>query len=168
MFNILLCYKRREPEKPCTFDKKLTISLVRMCAKLATIAFGGVPTGMWKAMQHDSAAGNIRNSGCISVAMDISASTGSRMFAMATFDVNSVNVCAVRHTMNSSSNGGRSLRPTSELPSMADIPDVLPPSASAKPPPSRKIRLHGIFWLMIFQLMRAGVGAVGREAVDGG
>lgn len=98
--------------------------------------------------------------------MDISASTGSRMLAMATFDVNSVSVWAVRHTMNSSSIGGKSLRPTSDVPSMADIPDTLPPSANAKPPPNRKIRLHGIFWLMIFQLMRAGVGAVGKEAVE--
>lgn len=56
------------------------------------MAFGGVPTGMWKAMQQDNAAGNIKNNGCISVAIDISANTGSIMLAMATFDVNSVKI----------------------------------------------------------------------------
>lgn len=66
--------------------------------------------------------------------------------------------------MKSSSIGGKSLRPTSELPNIADIPDTFPPSASANPPPSKKIKLHGILALMIFQLINAGVGALGRDA----
>lgn len=63
-----------------------------MCATLATIAFGGVPTGIWNAIQQDKAAGNIKNNGCVSVAIDISARTGNNILAIATFDVNSVRV----------------------------------------------------------------------------
>lgn len=138
-----------------------------MCPTPATIAFGGVPTGMWKAIQHDKAAGNIRYNGCISMATDISASTGNIMFAMATFDVNSVSVCAATQTMNSNNNGGRSFRPTNEFPNIADIPDRLPPSANANPPPNKKIKLHGTLVLMYFHVMSPCDGAVGSLAEKG-
>lgn len=49
---------------------------------------------------------------------------------------------------------------------MADIPDRFPPSASAKPPPSKKISPHGIFELITFQVIRPGVGCVGKEAAE--
>lgn len=143
---------------------QLTISLVRICDTPATIAFGGVPTGIWNAIQQDKAAGNIRYNGCISIAMDISARTGSIIFAMATFDVNSVKVCAAKHTMNSSNNGGRSFRPIKEFPSIADMPDRLPPSANAKPPPNKKIKLHGTLALIYFHVMSPCDGAVGSVA----
>lgn len=144
--------------------QQFTISFVRILATPATIAFGGVPTGIWNAIQQDNAAGNIRYNGCTSMARDISANTGKIIFAMATFDVNSVNVWAVIQTINSNNNGGKSFRPTSELPNIADMPDREPPSAKAKPPPSKKIRLHGTLVLMYFHVIRPAVGAVGKLA----
>lgn len=136
-----------------------------MCATPATIALGGVPTGIWNAIQQDKAAGNIRYNGCISIATDISAKTGSMMFAIATFDVNSVKVCAATQIINNSTNGGRSFRPTKEFPNIADIPDRFPPSANAKPPPNKKIKLHGTLALMYFHVISPCDGAVGREAI---
>lgn len=128
------------------------------------MALGGVPTGIWNAIQQDRAAGNIRYNGCISIATDISASTGNMMFAMATFDVNSVKVCAAKHTRNNNNNGGRSFRPTNEFPNIADMPDRLPPSANAKPPPNKKIKLHGTLALIYFHVISPCDGAVGSLA----
>uniref|UniRef100_A0A2M4B1E9 Putative secreted protein n=1 Tax=Anopheles triannulatus TaxID=58253 RepID=A0A2M4B1E9_9DIPT len=141
----------------------IAISLIAMFPTPATIAFGGVPTGMWNAKLHDIAAGNIRYSGWISIAIAISASTGRMTLQMATFEVNSVNVCAVKQTTNSSSKGGRVFKPDNELPSSSAIPDLRPPSASANPPPSRKIKLHGTFWLMNFHVISPGVASLGRR-----
>ena len=45
------------------------MSLVLIFPTPATIAFGGVPTGIWKAILQDKAAGYIKNSGCISTAI---------------------------------------------------------------------------------------------------
>lgn len=59
---------------------------------------------------------------------------------------------------------GRSLRLASEWPNMADMPDSLPPRARAKPPPSKKIKLHGILALMYFQVIRLGVVALGNSS----
>lgn len=87
------------------------------------------------------------------------------MLAMATFDVNSVNVWAAKQTMNSNTNGGKSFRPVREFPNIADMPDRLPPSANAKPPPNKKIKLHGTFALMYFHVMSPCDGAVGSLAV---
>lgn len=47
----------------------IDISLDLMFPTPATMAFGGVPTGKWKAMQQLRAAGNIRYRGCTSMAM---------------------------------------------------------------------------------------------------
>lgn len=69
---------------------QLTISLVAMLATPATIAFGGVPTGIWNAIEHDRAAGNIKYNGCTFISADNCAKTGSITLAIATFDVNSV------------------------------------------------------------------------------
>lgn len=129
-----------------------------MCATPATIAFGGVPTGVWKAILHDNAVGNIKNNGCISMAIDISANTGNKILATATFDANSVKICAVKHTINSRTIGGKSLRPTSELPNIADIPVFLPPSANAKPPPNKNIKPHGILEFTYFHVIKLVVG----------
>lgn len=40
-----------------------------MFAIPATIAFGGVPTGMWKAIEQAIAAGNIKYIGCNLIAI---------------------------------------------------------------------------------------------------
>uniref|UniRef100_A0A2M4DMX8 Putative secreted protein n=1 Tax=Anopheles darlingi TaxID=43151 RepID=A0A2M4DMX8_ANODA len=141
----------------------MAISLIAMLPTPATIAFGGVPTGIWKAKLHDIAAGNIRYSGWISIAIAISANTGKMTLQMATFEVNSVSVCAVRQTTNSSSKGGRNFKPDNELPNSFDIPDSRPPSASANPPPSKKIKLHGTFWLINFHVISPGVASLGRR-----
>lgn len=45
------------------------ISLIAMFPIPATMALGGVPTGMWKAKLHDNAAGSMRYRGCISMAI---------------------------------------------------------------------------------------------------
>lgn len=67
--------------------------------------------------------------------------------------------------MNSNSIGGKSLRPTKEFPNIADIPERLPPSANAKPPPNKKIKPHGSFEFIYFQFIRLGVVCVGNEAI---
>lgn len=134
----------------------LTMSLVGIFATPATMALGGVPTGKWKAIEHESAAGNIRNNGCTSISADNWANTGNMTLAMATFDVNSVSTCALRQIKNSTTKNGKALRPLSDWPNMADMPDTLPPRANAKPPPNKKIKLHGILALTYFQVMSAG------------
>lgn len=70
--------------------------------------------------------------------LTISAKTGSIILAIATFDVNSVKNWAVRHTRNSRSMGGSDFKPVNAFPRSSDIPDSLPPSAKAKPPPEIK------------------------------
>lgn len=45
------------------------ISLMAIFPTPATMAFGGVPTGMWNAKLHDNAAGSMRYSGWISMAI---------------------------------------------------------------------------------------------------
>lgn len=140
------------------------MSLVPILATPAAIAFGGVPTGVWNAIEHDSAAGNIRYNGCTFIANAISAKTGSITFATATFDANSVKTCANRQIRNNSNKNGSVCRPARYVPSIADMPDSLPPRANANPPPSRKIKLHGTLAFTYFHVMRAGVVAFGRSS----
>lgn len=59
---------------------------------------------------------------------------------------------------------GRSLKLDKYVPSIADIPDSLPPRASANPPPSKKIKLHGILALMYFHVIKLGVVAFGKSS----
>lgn len=92
------------------------------------------------------------------MARDISANTGNIIFATATFDVNSVNVCAVIQTINNNKIGGRFFKPANEFPNIADIPDLEPPSANANPPPNKKIRLHGTFVLIYFHVINPADG----------
>lgn len=51
-------------------SKIFTIVPVPMLAIPATIALGGVPTGMWNAIEHAMAAGNIKYIGCKFIAID--------------------------------------------------------------------------------------------------
>lgn len=137
----------------------IAISFVRMFPTPATIAFGGVPTcnygeskfkpdfnwasharltGMWKAKQQLRAAGYINNMGCFPMTMAISPKTGRMTLAMATFEVNSVKVWQTKQIKNKRTKKGSSLKTSNDDPNIFDIPDTLPPSASAKPPPSKK------------------------------
>lgn len=59
---------------------------------------------------------------------------------------------------------GTSLRLDNERPNMADIPDALPPFANANPPPNKKIKLHGIFELIYFHVIKLGVVALGNSS----
>lgn len=97
-------------------------------------------TGMWKAKQQLSAAGYINNIGCLPIARAISAKTGKITLAIATFDVNSVRVWQTKQIKNSNTRKGNSWKTTSDDPNIFDIPETFPPSASAKPPPSKKTR----------------------------
>lgn len=139
--------------------------MVAIFATPATIAFGGVPTGMWNAIEQDKAAGNIRYNGWISISADSWARTGNMTLAMATFDVNSVRICALRQMRNRVSRMGNDFKPVKDCPNMADIPETFPPRAKANPPPSRKMRLHGTLALMYFQVIKLGVGLSGRLSV---
>lgn len=85
---------------------------------------------------------------------------------MATFEANSVNICAKRQIKKSNNKKGKSFIPAKYVPSIFDIPDAFPPIvfkikqvnnnlnykflmnsplANAKPPPRRKIKDHGTF-----------------------
>lgn len=143
---------------------KPTISLVARLATPATMAFGGVPTGKWNAIEQDRAAGNIRYSGCTSISTDSWASTGNMTLATAKFDVNSVRICAVKQIKSRTTMNGNSFIPVSDCPNIADMPESLPPRAKAKPPPSKKIKLHGTLALMYFQVIKLAVACVGRDS----
>lgn len=71
------------------------------------------------------------------MARAISASTGKITLAIATFDVNSVRVWQTTQIKNNSNKKSNFWNPTSDAPNIFDIPDALPPSARAKPPPSK-------------------------------
>lgn len=64
--------------------------------------------------------------------------------------------------INSNKINGRSLRDAKCLPSIADIPDSLPPFANANPPPNKKINDHGILALIYFHVIKLGVVAFGN------
>lgn len=72
-----------------------------------------------------------------------------------------MNTWANKQTRNSRRRNGRVERLASDAPSICDIPDVLPPLANAKPPPSKNIKLHGMFELMYFHVIKLGVVALG-------
>lgn len=141
-----------------------TISFVAIFATPATMAFGGVPTGKWNAIEHDRAAGNIRYSGCTSISAESWARTGNMTLATAKFDVNSVRICADRQIKNNTTMNGNDFIPVRECPNIADMPESLPPLANAKPPPNKKIKLHGTLALMYFQVIKLAVGCVGRDS----
>lgn len=81
--------------------------------------------------------------------------------ATATFEANSVKICANKQMRKSNNKNGRSLRLDKYVPNRADMPDSLPPLARAKPPPSKKIKLHGMFALTYFHVIKLGVVACG-------
>lgn len=85
-------------------------------------------------------------------------------FATATFEANSVKICANRQIKNNIAKNGRSLKLDKYVPNMADIPDSLPPRAKANPPPNKKIKLHGTFALMYFHVIKLGVVAFGNSS----
>lgn len=93
---------------------------------------------MWKAIQQLRAAGYISIIGWTLIARAISAKTGRMTLAMATFEVNSVRVWQTMQTKRRRTIGCNSWNTINDDPSIRDIPDALPPSARANPPPSRK------------------------------
>ena len=98
--------------------------------------------------------------------------TGIKILAIATFELKAVMNTAITTQMNCTSGKGKTFKPLKELPSMADMPLLSPPAASAKPPPksveniikfkrirllhyalpSKNIRPHGLTLLVNFQL----------------
>lgn len=151
--------------------------------KIRKIVKRNIPTGVWNAIEQDRAAGNIRYRGCIFNWIAISPRTGNitemhkhivgQMFhftqislnrlplATATFDANSVNICANKQIRNNKTIVGKPLRPDNASPNISAMPEALPPFANANPPPSRKIKLHGIFALIYFHVIKLGVVAFG-------
>lgn len=82
--------------------------------------------------------------------------------ATATFDANSVKTWANKQIRNSKRIKFTSLRLANDLPSIDAIPDWVPPFAKANPPPNKKIKLHGMFVLMYFHVIKLGVVALGN------
>lgn len=141
------------------------ISFVRILATPATIAFGGVPTGKWKAIEHERAVGYMKSNGWTCIVCANSPTIGNMTFATATFDVNSVMNDALKQIMNKTSRSGKFLASFNEPANIDDIPVFLPPLANAKPPPNKKIKLHGTFWLMYFHVIKPCSGFVGSWSV---
>lgn len=92
---------------------------------------------MWKAKQQESAAGYISNIGCLRIDIAISPRTGRITLAMATFDVNSVRVWQTKQIRNSKAKNGNFSKTLRDAPNIFDMPEAFPPSARAKPPPSK-------------------------------
>lgn len=84
--------------------------------------------------------------------------------ATATLEANSVKIWANKQIRKRINMNGRSLKLDKYVPSIADIPDSLPPRARANPPPSKKIKLHGILALMYFHVIKLGVVAFGKSS----
>lgn len=88
------------------------------------------------------------------------------MFAIATFEENSVKVLATRLVTKTTANGGRALNPFRYSAIYSDIPVSLEPSAMAKPPPKRNKSPQGIFCCTTFQVKRDGDGFLGRRCSE--
>lgn len=95
------------------------------------------------------------------MATAISATTGSIIFAMATFDVNSVNIEQTQHTQSKMKSGENVLSPLIELPIIDDMPVTLPPSANANPPPNKNINPHGMVFSKYGHVISASDATVG-------
>ena len=78
----------------------LIISPVFIPEAEKTIALGGVATGSIKAKLHVTVAGIIRYSGLVCVDLASSASTGSRMLAVAMLEVTSVMMPVIEQIIN--------------------------------------------------------------------
>lgn len=139
----------------------LSIALVGMLQGAAAIALGGVATGRQKAWEQLNATGIIKYKGCHLATFDISASTGSNTLATATLLENSVRTDANIHAMAITANFGSFTRSSKYMAMSSLMPLCLEPSARAKPPPSKKIRPHGSFCWMTFQVTSGGEATLG-------
>lgn len=139
----------------------LTISFVGRLHGAAAIAFGGVPTGKQNAWEHAKAAGIIRYIGCQPALIHISDNTGKITLATATLLENSVKTEANIEANTITENLGNCAKPPKCNAINLLIPELLDPSAKAKPPPNKKIRPHGNFCWATFQVIRGADGAVG-------
>lgn len=90
------------------------------------------------------------------------ATTGKSIFAVPTFDVNSVRVLTNRRTMANINTGGRRFSGTRAIPTRKASPETLLPFEMAKPLPNRNTSRHGIFVRMAFQVIKPSDGSVGR------
>ncbi|GJQ79938.1 hypothetical protein Trydic_g18382 [Trypoxylus dichotomus] len=99
--------------------------------------------------------------GCHLAFMQISASTGRMTLATATLLENSVRMDAKSDANTITENFGSCARPPRCTAISLLIPELLEPSANAKPPPKRKMRPHGSFCCTTFQVIRGADGAVG-------
>lgn len=138
-------------------------SPIRMLMYPAATAFGGVPAGIMNAIEQLIAAGVIKNKGWTLSTLAISAKIGNKMLANVILDVNSVKMLATNEKISITYSGDITLRPLS--PSRINVlrPVSLQPRDSAKPPPNRNIRPHGIFCCATFHVRSGVVGLAALE-----
>lgn len=98
------------------------------------------------------------------IPLTICATMGRSMFAVPTFDVNSVNVLTNTMTTANISTGGSSFNGTSDWPILMARPETSLPFEMAKPLPNRNTSRHGIFALITSQVIRPSDDPVGRLA----
>lgn len=139
-----------------------TISFVGILQGAAAIAFGGVPTGNEYACEHAKHAGIIKYIGCHRATTDISAKTGNITLATATLLEKSVITDAHKHAITNTANFGSFVKSANDVAIVSLIPLAFEPSANAKPPPSRKIKPHGIFCWTAFHVISGGDATFGR------
>lgn len=80
--------------------------------------------------------------------------TGKVMFAMPTFEVNSVMVPHRRHTSISIRRGGKCRSGSIDAPTFFAMQEATAPLEIANPPPNRKIIPHGILVSMTFHVIK--------------
>ena len=83
-----------------------------MDKRLCTIAFGGVATGSMKAIEQDMVVGIMNSRGFWLRETARTASTGSRMLAVAVFEVTSVRNVTTKHIRATKPIGGKSAKTT--------------------------------------------------------
>lgn len=108
------------------------------------MAFGGVEIGNVKAKEAEIAAGIIKISGSISIALAIAAITGNIVADVAVLDENSVKVVTIPPITNKIKKIGILCMYSSCRAICLDKPDDSNPCASANPPPNSNIISQGI------------------------
>jgi hypothetical protein len=110
------------------------------------IALGAVAIGRQKAKLVASVTGIIKSSGLWPEVTASRPTSGSRMEADATLELNSVNAAVPAHRSATIAMGGRSVMPCIRSAIQMLRPLSLKPRLMAKPPPSKKQISHGNMW----------------------